>query len=176
MNVGYSFWCIHFHITALPLICALAFNLTTVTLDFASMPPASPLALRAVEDEMFAQLTRVNITIAFTSSLSHPRPTPSVARATYTQRRRRHDTRLVGTPPGHVSEGLVLWLDAATLGGQQGSPVPRWQSQVAGTTASQLTPGQQPTLDPNGLGPGIPAVHFDGATQFLVGNLTLGKR
>jgi len=65
------------------------------------------------------------------------------------------------------TSGLALWLKADAGVGLNGSTVAHWYDQSGhGNTASQATGSAQPTLVQNDIN-GYPALHFDGANNFL---------
>ena len=71
-----------------------------------------------------------------------------------------------------VTTGLLLWLRADSIAGP--GPVSTWLDQSGnGNNVSQSTGGSQPTLvtDSTVLN-GLPMVHFNGSSQYLLGNTT----
>ncbi|MEM7394752.1 MAG: hypothetical protein AAF492_20660, partial [Verrucomicrobiota bacterium] len=67
------------------------------------------------------------------------------------------------TPPIVVSNGLVVWFEAGSLGGTNGTPVCAWPNLVTNPfIASQSDPDDQPSFSSNALN-GQPAVCFNNA-------------
>lgn len=69
--------------------------------------------------------------------------------------------------PAQLGSGLAFWLDATTVGGNDGSPVGTWTSLATSSrSASQSTASFRPTLAVPGIG-GLPSVRFDGGDDLL---------
>jgi prepilin-type N-terminal cleavage/methylation domain-containing protein len=78
--------------------------------------------------------------------------------------------------PQRLGPDVVLWLDATTIGGTDGSTVGTWPSQASVVRpVSQATTTFRPTLTTTGIG-GLPAVRFDGTDDELTfdGNFLVG--
>src|ERR1041385_1943409 len=66
-----------------------------------------------------------------------------------------------------VTNSLVMWLKADSLGLSNGDPVTNWaDSSTNQNSASQQTLADQPTFVANAMN-GLPAVRFDGGSDFL---------
>jgi hypothetical protein len=144
-----------------------AFNATTITLTYATLPTPAPLSMQAVNSSFLAASTRLNVSITFQRSVRIPKK-QGHGRAAPLSRT---------PPPPPTFPKPDVWHKADALQQASGSPVMVWAN--VGALGGAVT-ADHPSLNwtapvfvADAFGPGMPAVRFSGVNSVLNGTADL---